>query len=208
MGEEGSFDLGAELVAGGRAEVYVTEKARGARPLAVVPGAEDDEDFVVCVMWLEGEVFGLRTPHVFLVPPAADFERGHGDLGEVGFDGANLPVVVVGGVVDESLPGGEDADAGFLDVAGERAGVEEEVVGITVDLAESVFLAGFEADGVIVSIALTPGSVVEEVVADPEVGHGGLRRNGFYGGVAVDGGFDGEEAGIGDAHDADAAGVV
>ena len=73
VGEEGGFDLRAELIAGGCAEVYVAEEARGARPLAVVPGAEDHEDFVVGVMRLEGKVFGLRSPHVFLVPPAAYF---------------------------------------------------------------------------------------------------------------------------------------
>ena len=126
----------------------------------------------------------------------------------MGFDGADLPIVVVGGVVDEALPGGENAEARLFDISCERAGVKEEVVGVAIDFAEGVFFAGFEADGVVVPVALTPCAVVEEVVADPEVGHGGLRRDGFYGGVGIDGGFDGEEAGIGYAHDADASVVV
>ena len=49
---------------------------------------------------------------------------------------------------------------------------------------------------------------MEEIVAHPDVDHGGLRRDGFHGGMRIDAGGYGEKSGIGDAEDADAAVVV
>ena len=49
---------------------------------------------------------------------------------------------------------------------------------------------------------------MEEVIADPNVGHGSLRRDSTHRGIRIDPGFYCEEAGIRNAHDADAAVVV
>ena len=105
--EERGFDVLAEFVADGFAKVERAEMAGGLPPAAMTPGTKDHEDAVSwvgrLVVGLEGGVFGLRPPEVFLIPPAADFERGNGDGGEVVLDGAESPEVVVGGVVEEGL---------------------------------------------------------------------------------------------------------
>src|SRR5271156_6023527 len=119
-----------------------------------------------------------------------------------------MPVFIVGGIFYKALGGGEFSYTGFLRGGREGAGFEEEVVGVFVELAEGVFFGAFHAEGVVVAVGLAEGAVVEEIVAEPDVDHGGLRRDGFHGGVRIDARGLCEEAGIGDAEDADAAIVV
>ncbi len=68
--------------------------------------------------------------------------------------------------------------------------------------------AGLKLDGVVVAVGLAEGAVVEEVVAHPDIDHGGLRGDGFDGGVWMDAGHHGEESRVAGAEDADAAVVV
>ncbi len=49
---------------------------------------------------------------------------------------------------------------------------------------------------------------MEEVVAHPDVDHGRLGRDGFDGGVGIDAGHHGQEAGIAGADEAGAAVVA
>ena len=115
--EERGFDVVTEFVADGFAKVERAEMAGGLPPAAMTPGTKDHEDAVSwvgrLVVGLEGGVFGLRPPEVFLIPPAAHFQRGNGDLVEVVLDGAESPEVVVGGVVEEGLPGGKEFGSWF-----------------------------------------------------------------------------------------------
>src|SRR5579875_3546899 len=100
VGEKGRFHVLAKVISGGGAEIDRAEIARGLHPAAVVPGADDEVDAVrrivgLIVLFKRG-VLGLWAPHVLLIPPAADFERRHGDAGEVRLDSALLPVSVIG----------------------------------------------------------------------------------------------------------------
>ena len=203
--------------------------AGGLGPAAVTPGTKDHEDAVGrigrLIVRFEGGVFGLRSPEVFLIPPAADFESGDGDGGEVVLDGAGAPEVVVGGVVEESLPGGEEFGSGFVlwgfsggvegaaghcigsfDGGGEGAVFEQS--GVLVRIAERGFFVRLHAEDVIVAVGLAEGAVVEEVVAEPDIGHGGLGGDGADGGMGIDAGLSGEEARVGNPDHADAAVVA
>ena len=46
---------------------------------------------------------------------------------------------------------------------------------------------------------------MKEVITQPGIGHGGLRRRGLQGGVSIDGGDRGQPPGIRNPKDADAA---
>ena len=70
------------------------------------------------------------------------------------------------------------------------------------------FLAGLHSQHVIVAVALAEGAVVEEVVAHPDVDHGRLGRNGLHGGMRIDAGHHGQEAGVAGADEAGAAVVA
>ena len=80
--------------------------------------------------------------------------------------------------------------------------------GVLVGIAEGRIFASLHAEDVVVAVGLAEGAVVEKVVAEPDVGHGGLRGDGADGGMGIDAGFGSEEAGVGNAHDADAAVVA
>src|ERR1700722_190771 len=123
-------------------------------------------------------------------------------------DAAGAPELVIGRMLDKARAGGEFVYARGFSGRGERAGVQKEIVGVLIEFAEGVFLGAFHALRVVVTVGLAEGAVVEEVVAHPDVDHGGLRRDGFYRGMRIDAGGLCEETGIGDAEDADAAGVV
>ncbi len=211
VGEEWGFDAGAEFVADGFAEVERPEMALGGYPATVTPGAENHVDAMRgvggLVVGFERGVFSLRTPEIFLIPPAADFQGGHSDGGEVVLHGAASPEVVVGRVGEEGLAGGQIIDGAFAG-GGEGAGVEEEGVGVFLHGGEGVLFTGLHAEDVVVAIGLAESAVVEEVVAEPDVGHGGLRRNGANGRMRIDAGFGSQEPRIRNADDADAAVVV
>ena len=183
----------------------------GADPLAVLPGAEDKglrEGGVVSFDGVEGaQCAGL----VFGVEPAADGEDGAVDVVEMGGEVARLPVVVVSGVLDGLVePGivdelGEAAELGtmveeiFVTVIGRVGEVAAGVAGREVG---SVW-PGVEEAGVELELSGEhEGAVVVGVVAEEEVGDGGLRGGGFDGGVGIDDGGGGVEAGVGHAPDA------
>ena len=110
------------------------------RPFTVKPRAKNEEDFVICVMGLEGGVFRLRSPHVFLVPPASYFEGGDGDLREMWLHSTRAPELVVGGVVEESLPSGQAGRPRQLACCGKGSGIQEVCVGVFVELGEFCLL--------------------------------------------------------------------
>src|SRR5271154_4293896 len=121
------------------------------------------------------------------------------------FDSAGAPEVVVGGIGEEADASGEFIDALRFGGGGERAGVKKKIVGVLIEFAEGVFLGAFHAEGVVVAVGLAKGAVVEEIVTHPDVDHGSLRRDGFYGGMGINARGLREESGIGDTEDADAA---
>ena len=147
------------------AEVDCAELAGGAGPGSVIPGAEDEEDFVVFVVGFEGGVLGLGAPHVFLVPVAAYFEGGDFYLVQVLFDCHVLPELGVIGVGEEAGGGGELVHVGGFGGSGEVDVAEEEVVGVFLGFDADVGFLGFELLGVVEAIGFAEGSVVEEVVA-------------------------------------------
>ena len=116
---------------------------------------------------------------------------------------------------EEELPCGQQLGAGLLDVFSKGAALEE-VVETVAGLAILVFavadfsgpLAGLEAEDIVVAVGLAECAVVKEVVAHPHVDHGGLRGDGFDGGVRVNAGHHGEEAWIAGADKAGAAVVA
>src|SRR3984957_3039087 len=124
------------------------------------------------------------------------------------FDTARAPELVIGRMLDEAGAGGEFVYPGGLSGSGERACMQKEIVGVLIQFAEGVFLGALHTLRVVVAIGLAESSIVEEVVAHPHVDHGGLGRDGFYGGVRVDASGLREKSGIGNAEDPDTAGVV
>ena len=190
MIEEGAEDFAAEVEAGIAVELDGSEGAAVGDLLAVVPGAHDEEDFVVVgVFGLDGFVDGGGTVDVLLVPEAVDDHDGNfeGLGGEDAVHGLVLPVGVVGGVFDDFLPEAELFEASLAaEVAGgtgfhvhvvfvEVGGVPFDVVGtgglLVVDVGHS---------------CLAEGAVVEPVVAAPAVDHGVHGDGDFEGGVGVD----------------------
>src|ERR1700723_2549448 len=169
------FDTLAIFVADCLAEGEWSEMAFGARPAAVTPRAEDHKDAMQWVsgliMRLKGGVFRLGTPEIFLVPPATDFQRRHGDGVELILNGAALPEAVVGGVVEERFPRGQIGCAGLLAGTGEGAGMEEPGVSVFIELAEGVLFARLHPKDVVEPVGLAESAVMEEVVAHPDIGH-------------------------------------
>ena len=115
-------------------------------------------------------------------------------------------------MLEEELPGGQQIGAGFFHVA-RKAAPREKVVE-AVDGSSFVVLAvihlgpvlcGFDAEHVVVTVALAKGAIVEEVVADPDIDHGGLRRDGFDGRMRIDARHYGQKAVVAGADDAHAA---
>src|ERR1700760_1830110 len=104
MGKEGCFDLLSELISGSRSQVYVAQIARGAHPFAMIPRAKHDKDFSVGIVRLQRGVLRLWTPHIFLVPPAADFQCRYGDFVQMRLHSPRLPIRVIAWVLEESLP--------------------------------------------------------------------------------------------------------
>ena len=82
VSEEFCFNLGAIFPADGLGVVEIAEMARRRGPVAVTPGAEDEEVLVVCVVRFESGVLDLGPKHIFLVVVAADGEGWHCDLVE------------------------------------------------------------------------------------------------------------------------------
>src|SRR5690242_11080592 len=205
VGEERRLIALAKLVGRGFAELNFTEVARGAAPLTVVPWTEDQKVFMMRVMGLDSRVGFLRAKHVLLIPEAADEKSGNGGLAEMPLDAAGAPELIVGRMLQESDAGGEFVHAVMFGRGGERTGAEKEVVGILVELGECVFFGAFHSKGVVVAVGFAESAVVKEIVAHPDINHWGLGRDGFYGGMRIDASGHGEEAGVGNAKDADAA---
>src|ERR1035438_10700655 len=80
---------------------------------------------MVGVVRLKRFVFDLRPEHILLVVVAADGKGGHGDRIERVLDGARGPDAVVGGVLEEALPGGQEPGAGFLHILRKGAALKE-----------------------------------------------------------------------------------
>src|SRR5216684_2442153 len=107
MREKWRFNLRAELIADGRAPIESAQTPSCAGPLAVIPRTEHDENFVLRVVRLQRGIFSLRAPHVFLIPVAADFQRGNFHARFVRLDGAGTPESVIAGMSEKCLPGGK-----------------------------------------------------------------------------------------------------
>src|SRR5271170_7229537 len=157
--KEGRFDLLTELVSGGGSEIDHSKTSCCRAPLTMIPWSENDEYFMVGVVRLQRGVFSLRSPHIFLVPPASDLERGNLDLREVRLHGARTPELVITRVIEKTLPGRKIAGSRFLSGGGEGSGVQEIGVGVFVQLGEGGLLAGLHAENVVVAVGLTKGSV-------------------------------------------------
>ena len=122
---------------------------------------------------------------------------------------------IVRRMIEKELPGGQQVGARVFDVAGKVAALEKVVkavdgqaVPVLAVIHRGPIFGGFEAEHVVVTVALAEGAVVEEIVADPDVDHGRLRRDGFDGGVGIDARHHGEKAVVTGADNADAAVVA
>ena len=96
----------------------------------MIPRTEHQKNFMFQIVGFERGVFLLWSPQIFLIPVAANLQRGHGGGGEMRLHGARLPEGAVVGVLDERLPGGELGQAGFLGGSSERAGLQEKIVSV------------------------------------------------------------------------------
>src|SRR3954464_7731902 len=80
MIEKGQQDLTLKRPRRVALEADGAERGAVQNLLTVVPGAEDQKDFVVIrVLWLDGFVHGGRTVDVFLIPQAVDEHHGDGE---------------------------------------------------------------------------------------------------------------------------------
>jgi hypothetical protein len=80
---------------------------------------------------------------------------------------------------------------------GSRA--EEKIVGILVEFGESIFLGAFHPKCVVIAVSFAESTIMEEIVAHPDVNHGCLWRDCFYGRMRIEASSHGEESWIGDA---------
>jgi hypothetical protein len=85
----------AKLVGCRFAKLNGAEMTRRAAPLAVVPGADDEEVLMMGIVRLKLRIGFLRAEHVFLIPKATDEECGDGNLIEMPLHGAAAPELVI-----------------------------------------------------------------------------------------------------------------
>ena len=205
VGEPGGLNLLAEMLPRRLPEIDVPQLLARAAPAAVVPRADDQVIELPPVILLERLVDLHRAVEVLLVEPARDVERRDRRLLEVVRGRAPLPEAVEGRVLDEVLPRrqrrGEEVR--------ERALLEVPLEGVVlVKLRLAPPLGALDADDVLVAVAQAEAALVEEVVAEPGVAHGRLRRERLERRVRLEQRHDRQPPRVGDPEDAHPAVVV
>src|SRR5262249_47227380 len=110
VGEPGRFDLFAVILRGVAVEFDFAETTPvRTRPAAVIPRTRNEEIDPLLVVRLERLVNLDRAVKVLLIPPARDSERRDGYLLQVPGHRLPPPELVVVGVIDEIVPGGNFA---------------------------------------------------------------------------------------------------
>ncbi len=152
----------------------------------------------------------LRTEDVLLIPIAADVQHRDVRPGQDALHGFRLPVLVPRRMSFEAGPGRQAVDAVLLAEVLEGREPEVPVIPVVaVELERRRRSAWpFHARRVLHTERLPECALMKEIVAHPGVGHRGLRRDRFEGGVRIHTGDPREPSRIGHAHHPDAAVVV
>src|SRR5579883_191278 len=104
-GKPGRFHLIAEILRGVAAEWNGPEEISGAVcPSAMIPGANHQKVQVRRIVLFKIGVGGQGTVKVFLVPPTGYIEVRHGCLMQRVSNGLASPEIVVGRVLDKTVP--------------------------------------------------------------------------------------------------------
>ena len=142
----------AEILAGVAVEGNGAELAAiRAGPAAVVPRADHKVVQVIGVVPFKQLINFQRPVEILLVPPAAHIQIRHLGRADVWLERLFPPELVIVGMADEVVPGGQLAmEVAFIHV-GERAQIQVPPIGVrAVELEIGIgFLGGFQKRGVL-----------------------------------------------------------
>jgi hypothetical protein len=143
------------------------------------------------LMRAQGHVLSLRAPHIFLVPIAADLESRNFRRVQVRFDGHVLPELHITGLSEKDLRRGQLGHPRGFRCAGKVDVREKEVELVFFRTLCDIGLLRFKLLHIVEAIGLAEGAIMEEIVAQPDVGHGRLRADGLDRRMRIDSGHHG-----------------
>ena len=141
---------------------------------------------------LERVVDAHWAVEILLVPPAGDVQRRHLHAGQVRNHGLALPELVVIRVRDVVVPGGNLSVQVLRVHVRERTEAEIPVERVVAIEGERLYvLAGLHHGRVLEAVTQSERAVVVEVVAEPHIGRGRLRRDRLEGRMRLECAHDG-----------------